>query len=102
MQWLDVFSQPVELTEERWQHIVTEHPEVLEHREKFLTVLSDPDYVKQSKRDEQVILYYRCFAEILGGKYLLVAVKKGLGRSFVLTGYVTRSVMKGKTLWARN
>jgi len=29
MQWLDVFSQPVELTEERWQHIVIEHPEVL-------------------------------------------------------------------------
>ena len=101
MQWPDVFSEPVELTEERWQHIVKEHPEVLEHREKIPTVFSDPDYVKRSKRDEHVILYYRYFAEILGGKYLLVVVKKEPARSFVLTGYVTRSVMKGPWSWPR-
>ena len=65
-------------------------------------VLSDPDYVKRSKRDEHVILYYRYFAEILGGKYLLVVVKKEPAGSFVLTGYVTRSAMKGDTIWERS
>lgn len=100
--WLDVFLQPVELTEERWQHIVAAHPEVIEHKEKIPIVLADPDYVKRSKRDEHVILYYRYFADILGGKYLLIAVKKDPARSFVLTGYVTRSVMKGETLWEKS
>lgn len=102
MQWPNVFSQPVELTEERWQHIVIEHPEVIDHKEKIPIVLADPDYVKRSKRDEHVILYYRYFADIFDGKYLLVAVKKDLLRSFVVTGYVTRSVMQGETLWERS
>src|SRR5215471_7869170 len=102
MQWFDVFSQPIELTEERWQHIVTEHPEVSEHKEKIPVVLADPDYVKRSQRDEHVILYYQYFTDILDGKYLLIVVKKDQARSFILTGYVTRSVMRGETLWERS
>jgi len=102
MQWLDVFSQPVELTEERWQHIAIEHPEAIDHKEKIPVALADPDYVKRGKRDEHVMLYYRYFADILDGKYLLVAVKKDPARSFVVTGYVTRAVMKGETLWERS
>lgn len=102
MQWLDVFSQPVELTEERWQHIVTEHPIMREYRDRIATVLAEPDYIKRSKRDEQVQLYYRYFADILDGKYLLIVVRKHPARSFVLTGYVTRTVMKGETLWEGN
>lgn len=102
MQWLDIFSEPVELTEERWQHIVTEHPEVREHQEKIPTVLADPEHVKRSKRDEQVMLYYRYFDTILDGKYLLVVVKKGAARSFVLTAYLTNSVRKGETVWEKH
>lgn len=102
MLWLDIFSQAVELTEERWQHIVTEHPIMVTYRDKIPTTLLDPDYIKRSKRDEHVTLYYRYFADILDGKYLLSVVKKGLPRSFILTGYVTRSVMKGETLWERS
>jgi hypothetical protein len=101
-QWLDVFSQSVELTEERWRHIIAEHPIMSEHREKLPSVLADPDYVKRSKRDEAVLLYYRYFTDILDGKFLLVVVKKGAKRSFILTAYVTRSIMKGNTLWERS
>ena len=102
MQWLDIFSEPVELTEERWQHIVTEHPEVHGHQEKIPTVLADPEYVKRSKRDEQVRLYYRYFDTILNGKYLLVVVETGATRSFVLTGYLTDSIKKGETGWEKH
>ncbi len=101
-QWFDVFSQPVELTEERWQHIVTEHPIMSEYREQLPTVLADPDYVKRSKRDEDVLLYYRYFTDILDGKFLLVVIKKDSQRSFILTGYVTRSIMKGESVWERS
>ncbi len=102
MQWLDIFSQSVELTDERWLHIVTEHPIMNDYREKVALVLSDPDYVKRSKRDKDVLLYYRYFADILDGKFLLVVVKKDEQRSFILTGYVTRSIMKGESLWERS
>lgn len=75
MRWLDVFLQPIELLEERWKHIVSEHPEMYEHQEKLPLVLAAPDYVKRSKRDENVLLYYRYFSELFGGKFLLVVVK---------------------------
>lgn len=39
---------------------------------------------------------------MLGGTYLLIAVKKDRVRSFIFTGYVTRSIMKGETVWERS
>jgi len=73
-----------------------------EHREKLPLVLAAPDYVKRSKRDENVLLYYRYFPELFGGKFLLVVVKRDPVRPFVLTGYVTRSVIKGQTVWEKS
>ena len=96
----DIFRNAVELTEERWRHITREHPEVELYREKIQEVLSSPDYVKKSKRDAEVLLYYKFFDNIFDGKYLLVAVRKGL-RSFVLTCYITDVIKKGETLWEK-
>jgi hypothetical protein len=38
--------------------------------------------------------------DIFKGKYMLIAVKKGL-RSFILTCYITDMIKKGVTLWER-
>ncbi|OGL42752.1 MAG: hypothetical protein A2W05_02640 [Candidatus Schekmanbacteria bacterium RBG_16_38_10] len=96
----DIFNDIIELTDERWQHIVREHPEVESYKGKIQEVLSSPDYVKKSKRDKEVLLYYRHYDDILDGKYLLVAVKKGL-RSFILTCYITDIIKKGESLWEK-
>ncbi len=37
---------PVRLTEERWNHIVSRHPEMLDRREQVLETLADPDMVQ--------------------------------------------------------
>jgi len=91
----------IELTEERWNHITKEHPEIKTHYEKIGDVLSAPDQVKLSKRDENVFLYYRFYHDIQSGKYLLIVVKKDQERSFVLTGYITDAIRKGDTIWER-
>lgn len=74
MVYEDIFSDSIELTNERWSHIIKEHPEVSLYRERINAVLSGPDYVKRSSRDTEVLLYYKFFADILEGKYMLVAV----------------------------
>ncbi len=96
----DIFNNAIELTDERWSHIIREHPEVEPYKEKIQEVLLSPDYVKKSKRDAEVLLYYKFYGDIFNGKYLLVAAKKGL-RSFVLTCYITDIIKKGETLWEK-
>ena len=88
MKIADWCGNQIELTNECWQHIVTEHPEIRGFRKRLSQILSEPDLVKRSKRDKDVLLYYRWYSDIFGGKYLL-AVAKVYRRPFLLTYYVT-------------
>jgi len=96
----DIFEEAIELTDERWKHIIKEHPEIEPYRERIKEVLSAPDYVKKSKRDAEVLLYYKFYDDIFDGKYLLVTAMKSL-RSFILTCYITDIIKKGETLWEK-
>ncbi|MBI3813824.1 MAG: hypothetical protein HY279_05070 [Nitrospinae bacterium] len=100
MIYIDVFGSSVELTDERWLHIMKEHPEVARHKEKIQEVLANPDYAKKSSRDAEVLLYYRFYDDISNGKYMLVVAKKGF-RSFILTCYITDTIKKGVTSWEK-
>lgn len=89
------------MSNERWAHIMREHPEVGPYRDRIQETLSQPEYVKVSMRDASVLLYYRFFEDILDGKYFLTVVKKGL-RSFVLTCYITDKVKRGISAWEKS
>lgn len=97
----DYRGHQVELTQERWQHIVTEHPEIRGFRKRLPEILSQPDLVKRSKKDKEVLLYYRYYPDIFGGKYLL-AVAKIQRRSFLLTYYVTDRIKEGDVIWQKS
>ena len=71
MTYIDVFGGLIELTDERWLHIIKEHPEAARYKEKIQEVLANPDYVKKSSRDAEVLLYYRFYDDISKGKYIL-------------------------------
>ncbi len=100
MTYTDVFGDSIELTDERWAHIVKEHPEVAPYRERTQHVLTTPDYVKQSTRDRSVLLYYRFYEDIFDGKYLLAVVKKG-SRCFILTCFITDRIKEGLMEWEK-
>lgn len=80
--------------------LLREHPEVEPYKENIQEVLLAPDYVKKSKRDTDVLLYYKFYNDIFDGKYMLVVAKKGL-RSFILSCYITDIIKKGETLWEK-
>lgn len=100
MIYTDIFGDSIELTDERWLHIVKEHPEIMPYKERIYETLLTPDYIKKSNRDDKVLLYYKFYADIYTGKYMLIATKKGL-RSFILTCYITDTIKKGATLWEK-
>lgn len=86
-----------ELTDERKLHITTAHPDVKPHIRKVAQVLEHPDTVRRSRINSNVLLFYKYFAKIKGGKYLSVAVKTNQ-RNFVLTAYLTDKIKAGETL----
>jgi hypothetical protein len=85
----------VELTDERRQHIAFYHSDLVPFLDRLATVLAHPDALRRSLDDPQVVLFYKRYPEVLGGKYITVVVKLGEERSFVLTAYLTRSIRTG-------
>ena len=65
----------IRLTEERLLHIL-EHPEMKTMEAAIETTLKNPEYVKRSRTDENVILNYHYYPQtILRNKWLCVVVK---------------------------
>ncbi|MBI3360013.1 MAG: hypothetical protein HY023_02775 [Chloroflexi bacterium] len=54
----DRAAREIYLTQERWEHIVSAHPELAECREDVLKTIRTGRR-KQTKRDPQAFLYYR-------------------------------------------
>jgi hypothetical protein len=116
--FIDVFLDQVVLTDEVRATLLLKHPEVadfidrigtallLKHPEvadfidRIGTALKDPDEVRQSTRDTRKILYYRFEAEVLGGKWIVVVVKR-IDRSFVATIYATHRIKTGEVVWTK-
>ena len=87
--------EKVELTTERKNHILKAHPELKAHLEKLSKVLSDPDEIRISRYDKNVLLFYKFFDKVKDGKYINVTVKSG-NRNFVLTSYITDKIRAGE------
>jgi len=90
-----VIGKTVELTEERKDHLLEEHPELLEHFGKLKGVLLNPDEIRISKTDPQVLLFYCYFAKIKSGLYITVVIKINK-RNFILTAHMTDKVKMGE------
>ena len=63
-------------------------------KEEMKETLRDPEIVRRSVYDPSVLIYYRYFKDVLGGKYIAVVVKVNNIKGFILTSYVTDRVKK--------
>ena len=95
----DYRGQDVRLTDERLEHIVTQHPEVA--RLGVLAIedaLRHPDAVIVSPAALDDRLHYRRYLDPdLGDKFFCVVVKSV--DAFVVTAYVTARQKKGVRVW---
>ena len=82
----DHYGNQIELTDERWRHIVTYHPELEEFRAEVLETIR-----RGTRRQDAVELekykYLRKFDGLPFGYTHLVAVVKMVRNNFVLTAY---------------
>ena len=95
MKYKSILGNYFELTLERKKHILNFHPDLKLYFPKLKDVFTKPDEIRISKSDPKVLLFYRYFAKIKEGKYI-VGVVKISSRSFILTAYLSNSKLSGK------
>lgn len=95
----DRYGNQIYLTDERWTHIVTTHPDMYGHKDNLLLTLKTGKR-KQEPLDPSKYKYYKRF-DILetGYNHIIVVVKfsekaekdtnKSISNNFVLTAYQT-------------
>ena len=96
---MDGFGQLVRLTDKRLGHIL-EHSEMSGMDAEIDRVLQAPKWVRRSRSDTDVNLFYRFYTQtVVGGKWLCVVVKYVQNDAFVVTAYLTDKPKFGEDLW---
>jgi hypothetical protein len=95
----DCFGRDVRITDERFAHIL-ERPELLGMSLEIEVVLRQPQFVRLSRSDAGVRLFYVFYPEtMVGGEWLCVVVKYDEADAFVVTAYLTNRPKPGEELW---
>jgi hypothetical protein len=103
MQWFkDIQNRLIRLTDERKEHIETDHPEMSGQIEKIKDTLSNPDIIIKSRTDSEVELFYRHYSITpVTEKYLCIVVKVSIDDLFIITAYFTDTIKRGDILWKK-
>jgi hypothetical protein len=82
-----------------WQLIVGQkHPVLAGQEPDVRQVLADPDQVRRSRKDRQVLLFYRRF----WGRSLCAVVRREDATGFLITAYPTDAIKAGDRIWTRS
>jgi hypothetical protein len=96
--YIDLLGDEIVLTDEVSAMILLKHPEVADYLSQLDQVLADPDEIRHSFRDQNVILYYRNEA-ILPDHLWMVVVVQQHERNLISTIYLTDQISAGDVLW---
>jgi hypothetical protein len=96
-------NDEVELTDERRQHIVEQHPELAPFLDEVLgQTLVTPDLVVRSSRIPSANLFSRWYNELRDGKHVVaVVVSDGspVQRHWIITAYLASKLRRGAVEW---
>jgi hypothetical protein len=98
-------NNSIELTEERYQHILKTHPGTLpDYLPQLADTLKDPDLIRSSDRDPNALLFSKWFETIRGGRYLVIVVINPIQpeRPWIITTYTARKITGGKVVWTKS
>jgi hypothetical protein len=96
----------VEMSDERERHICSRHPDLLPaHRGRIMETVGQPDQVRCSGRARNAKLFSKWFADLRGGKYVVVVVVSDPGREthpWIITAYMARKLAQGEIEWQKS
>ena len=85
----------IRVTKRHWDSIIKKHESIVGLESNVKETLRTPHYIRVSKEDHQVFLYYAP-----RGKYFLCVVCRHLnGDGFIITAYLSDRIKKGETVY---
>jgi hypothetical protein len=98
----DIRSRAIRLTDERLQHLETDHPEMAGQIARIAETLAAPDRIVRSRTDATVELFYKWYTSTpVTAKFLCVVVKAIPDDPFMITAYHTDAIKRGEVLWEK-
>ena len=89
----------VKVTQERWNMIVSvKHPVMNGHEDDVRAALEHPDEVRRSRRDPDVLLFYRLERP---GRWTCAVIRRTDEDGLLITAYPTDAVKEGERIWVR-
>lgn len=87
----------VRVTSARWELIVATKQPVMRGRESTVRLaLENPDEVRQSRSDAEVLLFYKAEAS---RRWVCAVAKRAGERAFLVTAYPTDAIKEGMRVW---
>jgi hypothetical protein len=88
----------VRCTNTYWSFIVShKHPIMLGRDAEIKIVLADPDEIRRSRKDSNVLLFYRGDSP----RWMCAVVRRENGEGFLITAYLTDTIKAGEQIWKR-
>ncbi len=82
-----------------WTFLVLhKHPVLAGHEEQVRRALENPDEVRRSRKDPEVLLFYRGSAR----RWLCAVVRLENDSALLVTAYPTDAIKAGETIWIRS
>jgi hypothetical protein len=88
----------VRTTDAYWQKLIIKHPDIASLEDLIQQALRNPDEIRQSSRDDNILLFYG----LRKPQRWVVAVARRLnGEGFLITAYQTDAIKEGVALWPK-
>ena len=88
----------VRTSDEYWQKLITKHPDIADLETEVKQALANPDEIRQSSRDPNVLLFYLTLKQ---QRWVVAVARRLNGDGFVITAYQTDAIKEGETLWRK-
>ena len=88
----------VRTSEEYWQKLLVKHPDIAELEAEVIQALTNPDEIRQSSRDPNIVLFYLTLKE---KRWVVAVVRRLNGDGFLITAYQTDAIKEGDLIWHR-
>lgn len=87
---------PIRLNDERWAHVLRDHPELEGQLDSVLNTIEEPDWIWEGRTNELIA------GRKMDDLYLLVAYREVTSDDgFAITAYLTRRPTRRKIVWKR-
>ena len=89
----------VRVSKHRWELIVTtKHPAMRGRESSVRLALENPDEIRQSRSDSQVLLFYKTEA---AKRWVCAVTNRAADQAFLVTAYPTDAIKEGIRIWPR-